>query len=391
MRTLFLILFLFNTANAQLVNPPRDSSLQFSDITTGNFSITKHGFVPKGTNTGTAFLRDDATWAVPPGGGSTNMALNNFTANGVSTTFILNSNPSVEENTFVYLSGVYQDKSTYSVSGTSLIFSVAPVSGTSVEAMVGTVSGTGGGGEVNTASNLGAGVGVFGSKSGVDLRFRSILSSNSNLTVATSGTTELNFGFLTTPVVSGAVISVQSVNASAPSAGRETLFNRDGNYTSINSSSETSILPKTYTAIMTATSSTTSTTHGDVPQLVSTSLGTGYYKIMFDGEYATSATAVGAGFRLTNGTATIGTMSVLWKLRQASDGVDSFFDYGQNTTAANIVSTGVTAQNTNFSVQGYGYFSLTASGTVKVQFRSEISPSATTLAVGSNYTVMKVK
>lgn len=46
-----------------------ESKLLLSDNTTGNVSITKHGFVPKGTNTGTAFLRDDGTWAVPAGGG----------------------------------------------------------------------------------------------------------------------------------------------------------------------------------------------------------------------------------------------------------------------------------------------------------------------------------
>lgn len=36
------------------------------DTTTDNASTTAHGFVPKGTNTGTKFLRDDLTWADPP-------------------------------------------------------------------------------------------------------------------------------------------------------------------------------------------------------------------------------------------------------------------------------------------------------------------------------------
>lgn len=44
-----------------------DATLPFSDITTGNFSITKHGFTPKGTNVGN-FLKDDGTWAAIPGG-----------------------------------------------------------------------------------------------------------------------------------------------------------------------------------------------------------------------------------------------------------------------------------------------------------------------------------
>ena len=39
------------------------------DNTTNDVSITKHGYAPKGTNTGSAFLRDDGTWAVPAGSG----------------------------------------------------------------------------------------------------------------------------------------------------------------------------------------------------------------------------------------------------------------------------------------------------------------------------------
>lgn len=39
-----------------------DATLPFTDITTNNFSTTKHGFTPKGTNVGN-FLKDDGTWA----------------------------------------------------------------------------------------------------------------------------------------------------------------------------------------------------------------------------------------------------------------------------------------------------------------------------------------
>jgi len=40
-----------------------------ADNTTQDVSTAKHGYVPKGTNTGTKFLRDDATWDTPAGGG----------------------------------------------------------------------------------------------------------------------------------------------------------------------------------------------------------------------------------------------------------------------------------------------------------------------------------
>jgi methionine-rich copper-binding protein CopC len=53
-----------------------------------------------------------------------------FSANGSTTAFTLSSAPSSENFTFVYVSGVYQAKSTYSVSSTTLTFSSAPPPGT---------------------------------------------------------------------------------------------------------------------------------------------------------------------------------------------------------------------------------------------------------------------
>ena len=46
-----------------------DATISLTDITTNNFDTTKHGFVPKGTNTG-KFLKDDGTWGTPASGGA---------------------------------------------------------------------------------------------------------------------------------------------------------------------------------------------------------------------------------------------------------------------------------------------------------------------------------
>jgi hypothetical protein len=54
----------------------------------------------------------------------------NFNGTGFQVAFTLPFSPGVENNTQVYISGVYQQKNTYSVSGTTLTFSVAPPSGT---------------------------------------------------------------------------------------------------------------------------------------------------------------------------------------------------------------------------------------------------------------------
>ena len=57
--------------------------------------------------------------------------IDTFNGDGSDTTFTLSLDPVKEENTQVFVSGVYQPKSTYAVSGTTLTFSEAPPSGTS--------------------------------------------------------------------------------------------------------------------------------------------------------------------------------------------------------------------------------------------------------------------
>jgi len=61
--------------------------------------------------------------------------VNNFSGNGSTTDFTLSINPVHENNTQVYIDGVYQFKNTYTVSGTTLAFSTAPPNGSAVEVM----------------------------------------------------------------------------------------------------------------------------------------------------------------------------------------------------------------------------------------------------------------
>jgi len=53
-----------------------DATITTSDITTNDATTAKHGWLPKGTNTG-KFLKDDITWANIPGGGDM-LAANNL-------------------------------------------------------------------------------------------------------------------------------------------------------------------------------------------------------------------------------------------------------------------------------------------------------------------------
>jgi hypothetical protein len=81
----------------------------------------------------TTFVADFETnqwFASTSGLGSTNVVIDTFNGTGSQTAFTLSGDAGTENNTYVYVSGVYQAKATYSLSGTTLTFSTAPPSGT---------------------------------------------------------------------------------------------------------------------------------------------------------------------------------------------------------------------------------------------------------------------
>lgn len=83
--------------------------------------------------TQTMFVADYETnqwFAATSGLGSTNVVIDAFNGTGSQTAFTLSGDAGTENNTYVYVSGVYQSKATYSLSGTTLTFSTAPPSGT---------------------------------------------------------------------------------------------------------------------------------------------------------------------------------------------------------------------------------------------------------------------
>ena len=82
----------------------------------------------------TTFVADLETgqwFAASTGLGASNVAVDVFSGNGSTTAFTLSGDPGSKNNTMVEVSGVYQQKSTYTVSGTTLTFSTAPPTGTS--------------------------------------------------------------------------------------------------------------------------------------------------------------------------------------------------------------------------------------------------------------------
>jgi hypothetical protein len=69
------------------------------------------------------------------GDGASAFQIQNFTGTGSQTVFTLSDTSLGEDYTFVYINGVYQNKNTYTVSGTTLTFSEAPPYTSIVEVM----------------------------------------------------------------------------------------------------------------------------------------------------------------------------------------------------------------------------------------------------------------
>jgi len=67
-----------------------------------------------------------------------NVITNSFSANGTQNSFTLSVAPGVKENTQVYIDGVYQNKSAYSLSGTTITLGAPPSAGVNnVEVVIG--------------------------------------------------------------------------------------------------------------------------------------------------------------------------------------------------------------------------------------------------------------
>ena len=82
-------------------------------------------------NTGTNRLRVfNATTSTWNEGNAGSVAVQNFSGTGSQTVFALAAAPESENNTQVYIGGVYQQKDQYSISGTTLTFTSAPPAGT---------------------------------------------------------------------------------------------------------------------------------------------------------------------------------------------------------------------------------------------------------------------
>lgn len=138
---------IWSGSSAKLLKPILDFFGQ-AQILSGTVDPTSVATsAPKGslylnTNTGLTYRKTDS-------GSSTNwqtftdlknVISDTFSGNGSQTAFTLTSDPGSINNTFVFVGGVYQEKATYTVSGTTLTFSEAPPTGTNIQVNYGYAS-----------------------------------------------------------------------------------------------------------------------------------------------------------------------------------------------------------------------------------------------------------
>jgi hypothetical protein len=79
------------------------------------------------------------SWTTPTangGGGGANITVDNFTGNGVQTTFLLSVTPAGIDQTFVNYNGVTLLRDAYSLSGANIIFDSAPANASQIEVSI---------------------------------------------------------------------------------------------------------------------------------------------------------------------------------------------------------------------------------------------------------------
>ena len=123
----------------------------FTGASSGNLTITAAPLVtgaltasglsfPTSDGTSGQVLRTDGSGALSFADNTTKVDNYTATGNGSTTAFDTGTNPGNEVNTWIFVDGVYQQKSQYSYSGSTVTFSTAPENGALIDVITGTSS-----------------------------------------------------------------------------------------------------------------------------------------------------------------------------------------------------------------------------------------------------------
>ena len=138
--------FVYTTSSSTTAFTGNDDNSQSLSYTIGAVQVYLNGVLQKLTTDYTETNASTITFvnAVPSGNvveivafyrtiGTGNSVVNQFTGDGSTTAFTVTTAPVSENNLLVYIDGVYQQKTDYAVSGTTLTMDTAPASGAIIE------------------------------------------------------------------------------------------------------------------------------------------------------------------------------------------------------------------------------------------------------------------
>ena len=162
--------------------------------------------------------------------GNGDIVVNSFTGDGSTAAYTLTANPDTEDNTTVFVDGVYQEKDTYTVSGTTLTFDANVPNGASIEIIIGsrnvTLSGIA---DLNISGDLTVG----GTVDGVDIAARDAVLTS---TTTTAGAALPKAGGTMTGAINMGAQNITNTNritladglTDTGQAGSTTVFNESG-------------------------------------------------------------------------------------------------------------------------------------------------------------------
>ena len=124
----------------------------FTGASSGNLTITPAAFVsgaltasglayPTSDGSAGQYLKTDGSGTLSFDAVSTQVDNYTATGDGSTTSFDTGINPGNEVNTWVFIDGVYQQKSEYSYSGSTITFGTAPENGATIDVTTGTTNG----------------------------------------------------------------------------------------------------------------------------------------------------------------------------------------------------------------------------------------------------------
>ena len=138
--------FVYTTSSSTTAFTGSDDNSQTLSYTVGAVQVYLNGVLQKLTTDYAETNSSTITFvnAVPSGNvveivafyrtiGTGNSVVNQFTGDGSTTAFTVTTAPVSENNLLVYIDGVYQQKTDYTVSGTTLTMDTAPASGAIIE------------------------------------------------------------------------------------------------------------------------------------------------------------------------------------------------------------------------------------------------------------------